>query len=167
MAESKYGKYICTELKKDIQLPGYRAWEKDIIGQDLLEGFRRGMEHVVWTDSEVMPGGFYSECVWLWPPTWPNQRPRPAMTPEQMKDMQGVPPHAHPFPELLSFFGTDMDNPEDLGGVVEFWLEDEKFILDKSFVVYIPAGMTHCPLKTLKQERPFFHFTIGPGEIYV
>ena len=101
------------------------------------------------------------------PTTMPGVMPRPAMTPEQAKSFQGVPPHAHPFPELLSFFGTDMDNPEDLGGIVEFWLEDEKFLLDKSFVVYIPGGMTHCPLKTIKQDKPFFHFTIGPGEMYV
>jgi hypothetical protein len=166
MAESKYGKYICTELKKNIDLPVYREWEKDIIGQGKQKGFRRGMEHVVWTDAEVMPGAFYSECVWLWPSTFPDQMPRPAMTPEQMKNA-GVPPHAHPFPELLSFFGTDMEHPEELYGEVEFWLEDEKFILDKSFVVYIPAGMTHCPLRTLRNERGFFHFTIGPGEMYV
>ena len=167
MAESKYGKYICTELKKEIKLPGYREFETTMIGQDKVEGLRRAMEHVVWTDTEVMPGSFYSECVWLWPTTMPGVMPRPAMTPEQAKSFQGVPPHAHPFPELLSFFGTDMDNPEDLGGIVEFWLEDEKFLLDKSFVVYIPGGMTHCPLKTIKQDKPFFHFTIGPGEMYV
>jgi hypothetical protein len=163
MAESKYGKYICTELKKSIALPVYRDWEKDIIGQGMNKGFRRHMEHVVWTDAEVMPGAFYSECVWLWPPTFPNQMPRPERSPGVP---DGVPPHAHPFPELLSFFGTDMEHPEELHGEVEFWLEDEKFILDKSFVVYIPAGMTHCPLRTLRNERGFFHFTIGPGEMY-
>ena len=65
MAESKYGKYICTELKKDIKLPGYRDFETTMIGQGKVEGLRRAMEHVVWTDTEVMPGSFYSECVWL------------------------------------------------------------------------------------------------------
>ncbi len=167
MAKSKYGKYICTELKKNIDLPGYRAWEKEMIGQGEVAGTRRRMEHVIWLDSEVIPGAFYSECVWFWPPTMPNQIPQPAMTPEQMKNAQGVPPHAHPFPELLSFFGTDMEHPEELNGEVEFWLEDEKFILDKSFVVYIPGGIVHCPLKLHRMDKPFFHFTIGPGEMYV
>ena len=32
MADSKYGKYICTELKKDVPLPPYREWERDMIG---------------------------------------------------------------------------------------------------------------------------------------
>ena len=101
MAESKYGKYICTELKKNVPLPPYREWERDMIGDGLWDGYHRGLEHVVWTDAEVMPGSFYSEMVWQWPQSWPNQRPRPRLTPEQMKEAakrpggQGVPPHAH------------------------------------------------------------------------
>jgi hypothetical protein len=165
MAESKYGKYICTELKKEIELPGYRAWEKEIIGQGEVRGHRRHMEHVIWLDSEVIPGAFYSECVWFWPESMTGV-PMRVITPEQAEAQVGVPPHAHAFPELLSYFGTDMEHPEELYAEIEFWLEDEKFILDKSFVVYIPAGMTHCPLRTHRMERPLFHFTIGPGQMY-
>jgi hypothetical protein len=173
MAESKYGKYICTELKKNVPLPPYREWERDMIGDGLWDGFHRGLEHVVWTDSEVMPGSFYSEMVWQWPNTWPNQRPRPKLTPQEQIEAakkpggQGVPPHAHPFAELLSFFGTDFDHPEELNGEVELWLEDEKYVFTKSFVVYIPANVTHCPLKVHRMDKPFFHYTIGPGNMYV
>jgi hypothetical protein len=173
MATSKYGKYICTELKKNVPLPVYREWERDMIGDGLWDGYHRGLEHVVWTDSEVMPGSFYSEMVWQWPGTWPNQRPRPKLTPQQQIEAakkpggQGVPPHAHPFAELLSFFGTDFDHPEELNGEVEFWLEDEKYVFTKSFVVYIPANVTHCPLKVHRMDKPFFHYTIGPGNMYV
>jgi len=173
MAKSKYGKYICTELKKNIPLPVYREWERDMIGDGLWEGYHRGLEHVVWTDAKTVPGSFYSEMVWQWPGTFPNQRPRPVLTPEQIKEMmkkpggQGVPPHSHPFPELLSFFGTDTEHPEELNGEVELWLEDEQYIFTKSFVVYIPANVTHCPLKIHRMDKPFFHYTIGPGGTYV
>jgi hypothetical protein len=173
MADTKYGKYICTELKKNVPLPVYREWERDMIGDGLWDGFHRGLEHVVWTDSEVMPGSFYSEMVWQWPNTWPNQRPRPKLTPQEQIEAakkpggQGVPPHAHPFAELLSFFGTDFDHPEELNGEVELWLEDEKYVFTKSFVVYIPANVTHCPLKVHRMDKPFFHYTIGPGNMYV
>ena len=81
MAKSKYGKYICTELAQNIPLPVYREWERDMIGDGLWDGYHRGLEHVVWTDAKVMPGSFYSEMVWQWPSTWPNQRPRPKLTP--------------------------------------------------------------------------------------
>lgn len=161
----KYGKYICTELKEDIQLPGYRSGERGTIGQGLLDGKRRFMEHVVWMDSTVLPGAFYSEGVWFWPQNMKNM-PIRQLTPEEAKKNPVLAPHAHPFPELLSYFGTNLDDPSDLGGVVEFWIEDEKFVMDKSFVVYIPENTRHCPLKTLRMDRPMFHFTMGPGQQY-
>jgi len=168
----KYDKYICTELKPDIPLPSYREWERDMIGDGPWEGYHRSLEHVVWTDANVIPGCFYSEMVWQWSEKYPGTRPRPKLTPEQIEAMkdkpgaQGVPPHSHPFPELLSFFGTDPEHPEDLRGEVEFWIEDEKYVFTKSFVLYIPANVVHCPFK-LHMEDSFFHYTIGPGGEYV
>jgi len=44
MAESKYGKYICTELKENIKLPGFRPGE---ILTPLPPGQRRRMNHVI------------------------------------------------------------------------------------------------------------------------
>ena len=67
MAESKYGKYIVTELTKDIQLPGFRAGERGMLGQGEVDGKRRFMEHVFWLDGNVIPGAFYGEAVWFWP----------------------------------------------------------------------------------------------------
>ncbi len=161
----KYGKYICTELKSDIQLPGYRAGEREMLGQGLLDGKRRFMEHVVWMDSTVLPGAFYAEGVWFWPQARENM-PIRKLTPEEAKKNPVLAPHSHAFPELLSYFGTNTDDPSDLGGVIEFWLEDEQFIMEKSFVVYIPENVRHCPLKTLRIDRPMFHFTMGPGQMY-
>ncbi|OGO00845.1 MAG: hypothetical protein A2Y58_05480 [Chloroflexi bacterium RBG_13_51_52] len=177
MAKTKYGHLICTELMPNVPLPPYREWERDMIGDGPVDGYHRGMEHVVWTDENVVPGGFYSEIVWLWGQKMPNQRPRSRPTEAEIKEMikknpqmaqaaQGVPPHAHPFPELLSFFGLDLEHPEELNGEVEFWLEDEKYILTKSFVVYIPPNVTHCPLK-VRMETGLFHYTIGPGAMYI
>ena len=82
MVESKYGKYICTELKKNIELPGYRAFERGHLGHGEVEGKRRHMEHVIWMDSEVIPDAFYSECVWFWPESMTGV-PMRAMFPEQ------------------------------------------------------------------------------------
>jgi hypothetical protein len=172
MAQSKYGKYICTEFKPNIPLPPYREFEREMLGDGLWDGYHRALQHVVWTDAKVIPGCFYSEMVWHWPHTFPNQRPAPVFTKEQLEEMakqpgpKGVPPHSHPFPELLSFFGTDPEHPDELNGEVEFWMEDEKYVFTKSFVVYIPTNVTHCPLK-LRVDNPFFHYTIGPGGSYV
>ena len=171
--KTKYGKYICTELAPNIPLPPYREWERDMIGDGLWEGYHRGLEHVVWTDAKVIPGAFYSEMVWQWNPKYPGMRQPVKLTKEQLEEAKkrqaatAFLPHAIRFPELLSFFGTDPAHPEDLRGEVEFWLEDEQYIFTKSFVVYIPANVTHCPLKIRRMDDSFFHYTIGPGGDYV
>ena len=165
MAESKYGKYICTELKQGVVMPGYKGPQK--IGQGYVDGYRMGMEHVIWMDGEVLPGAFYAECTWMWPPSFPGQRPRKALTREEIEKMPGIAPHAHAFSEVLTMFGSNINDPSDLCGEVEFWLEDEQFFLTKSFLVYIPAGMRHCPLKMYRQDGPIYHYTTGPGQSYV
>ena len=84
----KYDKYICTELAPDIPLPAYREWERDMIGDGPWEGYHRSLEHVVWTDANVIPGCFYSEMVWQWSQKYPGIRPRPVLTPEQIEEMK-------------------------------------------------------------------------------
>jgi len=168
MAKSKYGKYICTDLKQGVVMPGFKGDQK--IGQGYRDGYRMGLEHVIWMDSEVIPGGFYGEYTWQWPSTMKDQRQivRPkVITPEMMKNAPGITPHSHPFIEIFSYFGTNMDDPSDLGGEIEFWLEDEKFVFTKSFMVYIPANMKHCPLIFHRMDAPMFHMTLGSGDKYV
>ena len=152
---SKYSKYIVTELKKNIQLPGFRAGE---VLTTLPPGQRRRMNHVIWLDDEVIPGALYSECVWFFPDRMINAG--------QINQGRGPEAHTHRFSELITFFGTNRDDPHDLGGEVELWLEDEQHILTRSFLCYVPAGMKHCPLKLRRVDRPIFHFTIGPGKQY-
>jgi mannose-6-phosphate isomerase-like protein (cupin superfamily) len=158
MAESKHGKYIVTELKKNIKVPSFRPGE---VLEEAKPGEKRMMNHVIWMDSEVVPGSFYSECVWFFPGREP--------TPEQLQKMgkeRGPQAHTHPFEEVITFFGTNFNDPHDLCGEVELWLEDEQFILNKSFLAYIPAGMKHCPLRIRRIDKPMFHFTLGPGQKY-
>ncbi len=173
MAESKYGKYICTELKQGVVMPGYKGPQK--IGQGYVDGYRMPLEHVIWMDCEVLPGAFYGEYTWQWPSYMKDQRPVQRMpmpelvTPELVKSgkVRGIAPHSHPFVEIFSYFGTNMDDPSDLGGEIEFWLEDEKFVFTRSFMVYIPANMEHCPLVFRRMDRPMFHMTLGSGDKYV
>lgn len=75
-------------------------------------------------------------------------------------------PHSHVIDEVLTFFGTDPYNWRDLGGEVEFWIEDEKYILKQSCVIYIPKGVAHCPLWIKKVDRPIFHYAVLPALTY-
>jgi len=80
---------------------------------------------------------------------------RPPATPMP----EGSGPHTHDADEIIGFFGNNPQDPYDLGGEIEFWLEDEKHILTKSCLIFVPRGMKHCPLILRRVDRPIFHFT--------
>ena len=68
--------------------------------------------------------------------------------------------------ETIGFFGTDRNDTLDLGGEIEFWLEDERYLLTRSCIIYVPSGMKHCPIKFLRIDRPIFHFIISTSGEY-
>jgi hypothetical protein len=100
------------------------------------------------------------ECVWV--------MPRPPLTVEAIDKARRTGPmsHSHDYDEVIAFFGTDHDNPYNLGAEVELWLGDEKHIITKTSLVFIPAGLKHCPLIFLRVDKPVFHYTTGPGKMY-
>jgi len=67
--------------------------------------------------------------------------------------------HAHDFDQFLMFVGGDINNMTDLGGEVELTLSEdgknlEKFVFTKATMVYVPAGLYHCPLNFKKVNDP-------------
>jgi hypothetical protein len=72
-----------------------------------------------------------------------------------------IKPHYHDSNEYLIFHGTDPEDPFNLGGEVEFWVDGEKYIVNKSCAVFIPKGLLHGPLTTLKVERPFLSISVS------
>ncbi|MDD5339105.1 MAG: hypothetical protein PHG35_06845 [Dehalococcoidales bacterium] len=152
MAETKYGKYIIS----DLQHPKEEApWNPPVTDARTGNGGR-----TLYLDNDVIPGAFYMETVWV--------MPRPRLSPERYEEVKkrSPGPHAHDYDEIIAFFGSDPKNPYDLGAEVELWLGDEKHIINKTSMVFIPAGLMHAPLVFLQVDRPVFHFTTGPGKQY-
>jgi len=161
---AKYDKYICTELQKRHLLPGPTPEERDKLA---AEGLRMSMEHVLWIDDEVIPGAYYGESTWVWPSSYPNQIPGVELM-KRTSNPTPMFPHAHNFPELLSWWGTDPDHPEDTT-TMGMLMEDEEIPLDRSWVAYIPAGMKHMPTMVKggrRTTKPVCHWTSGPGGVY-
>jgi hypothetical protein len=148
MDKSKYGKYIVTELKSNID---EASWTNAGVVQAAGKG-RGG--RVLFLDSEVIPGAFYVETAWS-VPRGPIKEPKSVAE-----------PHKHDYDEVLAMFGTDLDNPYELNGEVEFWLGDEKHILTKSCIIFIPKGLMHCPLIYRRIDKPIFNFTTHSGKMY-
>ena len=149
-AESKYAKYVITDLKHKI-VEG--SWTEP------MQIARNGKDgRVLWLDNDVIPGAFYVETTWAYP--------RQASDPPNKYPQIISNHHTHDFDEVLGFFGTDTNDPHDLGGEIEFWLGGEKQIIIKSAIVFIPKGLQHCPLIYKRVDKPIFIFSTGPGQMY-
>ncbi len=139
MAPLRTSKYIVTELK----MPEYQ--------QSIDAQYSTYAKRILWMDESVVDGAFHMNTAWYL---------RVAETLENR-------PHVHSTDEIIGFFGSDPDNPWDLGGEVEIFLEDEKHVIDRTAMIFVPAGMVHCPLVVSRVDRPIFHFTVVTGTKYV
>jgi hypothetical protein len=140
MDETKYGKYIITEVTTDIFLaPGEPAPERE---DSVVLNF----------DDTMFKGAFVAQVGWI--------------TPADITSKKPVGPHNHDFDEILGQFGTDINNPHDLGGELEVWLGGEKHIITKSHVIFIPKGLEHGPLTFKRLDRPVIGFNIGAAQKY-
>ena len=139
MAKLKYQKYIVdsTQIPEQVK-------QKDA----QISGGKTS--RVIWLDERVVSGAFLFNLSWYLKPLAVDRETG----------------HTHDFDEILGFIGSDWKNPRELNGEVEFWLEDEKYILTKSSVVFIPKGVKHCPLKVLRADQPIIHFGTGPSARY-
>ncbi len=77
--------------------------------------------------------------------------------------------HFHDFDTVSCFVGSDPKKPSHLGAVLELQLGDEKHMLTKTCVVFIPKGLAHCPLIHRKVDRPYLQiiFAISDKEEYI
>jgi hypothetical protein len=74
----------------------------------------------------------------------------------------GKDPHVHPNDEALLFVGCDPKRPDYLGAEIQIEMgkEREIHVFDYPAVVVAPAGFVHCPLVTLKVEKPYIFSAI-------
>jgi len=138
MAKSKYSKYVVTELKT----PNFPP--------EFVTMYKQFATRILWMDSNVVEGAFQMNCSWYLKPS-----------------THGAEAHKHDVDEIIGFFGNDSNKPYDLGGEIEFWLEDEKQIITKSAMLFVPAGMNHCPLLIRRIDKPIFHFSVVTGSSYI
>ena len=139
MARPETSKYVITELK----MPEAK--------QKLAEHYSTYAKRILWMDDAVVEGAFHMNTAWFMNAT-------EATTEDQ--------PHTHEADEIIGFFGSDPTDPYDLGGEVEIWLEDDRHAITSSTLIFVPAGMKHCPLILKRVDRPIFHFTIVANGTY-
>ena len=67
-------------------------------------------------------------------------------------------PHKHNYDEIFSFFGTNPDDPLELGAEVEFWMGEgktlDKVVITSSASIYVPAMLAHFPMIWKNVKKP-------------
>jgi len=134
---TKYSKYIITHCVN----PGQRReWSHAYNPQDRTK--------ILSLDEEVVKGAkLFASAVWFWP----------AMMKTAISE-RSTRPHVHTYDEVLGLIGTNPENPADLCGETEIILGGEKHLVNKSALIYIPAGLEHGPFRETRIDRPIIHF---------
>ena len=139
MAELKYQKYIMTDLILPENVQARNA------------EYSKRATRILWLEDFIIKGAPSIICSWYW----------------KASERESTPSHTHDFDETIGFIGSDPQNPSDLYGEVEFWLEDEKYILKNSCFIYVPKGMRHCPLRVIRVDRPILFLAVSITSKYV
>jgi hypothetical protein len=144
MSELKYARNIITEdlmppqPAEMVQLMESQAKEGKALDRTLLLGIQ----------DSILKGAFFAGCEWIWQLT--GDGPVSIET-----------PHSHDFDEIIGFAGSNRNHPRDLGGEIEFWMDDEKHTITKSCLIFIPRGVKHCPVVFKRVDTPIFMFEAG------
>jgi hypothetical protein len=139
MAELKHQKLILSDL---------------VVPDDVQEkatDYNKRATRILWMEDFIISGSPNIILSWYWKAT----------------DTEGTPSHTHDFDEVVGFLGSDPQNPRDLGGEVEFWLEDEKYLLTRSCLIYVPKGLRHCPLLVRRVDKPILFLAVSVTNKYV
>lgn len=132
-------------------------WEKNLIqkpryelGASVTPIKGRQFPTMTFMNNELVPGSnVYIEMGWVY--TMPDPNPH-------------IPEHEHSdSDEIVMHIGSDVNNPEDLGGEIEFVVGGEPLTINKTSALYVPKGVVHGPLTFKKVNRPMLQMTIVMG----
>jgi hypothetical protein len=141
MAHSKYAKYVISQPVLTTELAHHNFTE--------VKGVTFPDE--IYLNKELLKeAGHWLDIMWIW------EIPSPP-------DLLGA--HSHPFVEIVLFIGSNPRDTGDFGGRLEWWMgegEDaERFLLDKTTLIYVPRGLVHGPMNFLRVDRPILNIAIG------
>jgi mannose-6-phosphate isomerase-like protein (cupin superfamily) len=146
MTKQKYAKYFITDWRHPPLSPEVIKKTEE----QIRSGHYVKADEMYYMADSIIKGAFYMTCVMV--------QEVKGGTPVEHAEGK---PHSHDFDEVLLFAGTDPDDPHNLGGEIEIWIEDEKYIITKGCMIFIPKGIKHLPLIFRKIGRPVYFITAG------
>ena len=131
----EYGKFIVQELQEP----------PNMMDPEFRKIYEKFSKRILWIDGNVCPGAFQMNTAWY--------KAAPERDPIFAE-------HVHGYSELIGFYGSNPDDPYDLGGVIEFSIAGEAHRLTRSSLMFIPGDVPHNPMRILEVNRPIFHFSV-------
>lgn len=137
-----YGKYVITEPKLLTQLAHHDF--TDVSGITFPDEVFLDRDLVKEADS-------WLDIMWIW------DVPNPP-------DLLGA--HSHPFDEIVLLIGSNPRDTKDFGGSEIEWFmgegkDAERFLIDRTTMIYVPKGLVHGPLNFPKIVMPILNVAIG------
>ena len=137
MAESKYEKYLVRKA----------ARPREFFHEEKTGGETNPPMVFLNGEDPIQGTNQFIEAGWIWGPRRADR------------------PHAHNFDEIFLWIGTDLDDPDYLGGEIEFTLgegeEAEKLTINSTSCLYVPKGLVHQPTIYKRVDKPFLVVTMG------
>lgn len=131
----KTDKYVVQTLQEPANLSS----------PEFAEMYKKFAKRVLWMDSNVVEGAFQMNTAWYFGV--------PELDPVFTE-------HVHDYDELIGFYGSNPDDPYDLGAEMVVTIDGEEHTLTKTTLLFLPAGVPHMPLSIKRVDRPVFHFSI-------
>ncbi len=100
------------------------------------------------SSAQVPEANYYIELGWIYGIPDPNPH---------------IHEHVHDFDEIVLHIGGDPDNPEDLGGEIEFYVGGQPLTLTSTCGMFLPAGVPHGPLIWNTVTKPHIQMAIMLG----
>ena len=107
--------------------------------------YKKFANRILWIDNNVVDGAFQMNTAWYFD------------VPEKDPVFDE---HVHEYDELIGFYGSNPDDPYDLGADMEVTIDGDVHKLTRTSMIFLPANIPHMPLRILKVDRPVFHFSI-------
>jgi hypothetical protein len=102
--------------------------------------------HVMKVDRNRLPDFMSVDCYWFW-----NSQPN------QIVDGTRVSPEN----QVIGLIGAYPEDPFSLAGEITIWTDGKKNVLNKSSLVFVPAGVPFGPVQINHMEHPIFYTTMG------
>jgi quercetin dioxygenase-like cupin family protein len=148
-AERNFAKYISFDVNPKKARPKDESPEAKKKFAEMRAKSGSTIESARILDLDLVEGAPYIDFVWMYKGYEKNVT---------------HPEHSHEWGEIFGYIGTvGQKDAHNLGGEIEFWVNGEKHVLNKSCLVWIPPGLPHCPVRFARIDKPILWFTIGIG----